>query len=46
MYPLKGGDKAAFGFEMEGRVGDAQMTRVPLPAPGTIAILRVEVVKQ
>ena len=46
MYPLKGGDKAAFDFEMEGRVGDAQMTRVPLPAPGTIAILRVEVVKQ
>jgi len=46
MYPLKGGDKAAFGFEIEGRVGDAQMTRVPLPAPGTIAILRVEVVKQ
>jgi hypothetical protein len=44
--PLLGGDKAAFGFDLTGRIGEAAMTRVPLPAPGTIAILRVEVVQQ
>jgi hypothetical protein len=44
VFPLRGGDKASFGFSIVGLMGETSDTPVPLPAPGMIATLRVKVV--
>lgn len=43
VFGLKGGDKAAFGFNVSGKAGDFGIVPVPLPAPGMNANLRVDV---
>lgn len=42
-YSPNGGNKAAFAFDVPGKIADAAATRVPLPGP-IKAILRVEVI--
>ncbi|MFY9531553.1 MAG: hypothetical protein WBC04_14565 [Candidatus Acidiferrales bacterium] len=44
-FRLIGGDKATFGFDLVGRVGEAKLVAVPLPGPGINARLGVEVVE-
>lgn len=46
VFALNGGDKATFGFDVIGRVGDTLATPFPLPTPFVKAVLSVEVVDQ
>ena len=44
VYPLKGGDKLTFTFDMTGFIGEAQVKPVPLPAPGLESKICVKLV--
>jgi len=46
VFALNGGDKASFGFDVIGLVGDTASGQVPLPTPFVKAVLSVQVVDQ